>query len=206
MTPVTFGDAFNYPFRRFSGLFNILWVFVPILGWLLLYGYTLKITKEFLAGKYDELPNLDFNADLALGWRLFVRIIPFSFVYGVVAGALMAIAEEARLLLLPFELLVLPMLFINFIKKETVASSFEFSVVRPVLANFGEYVMAMLKSIGLGLVFMVLSLVLVGIPAGAFTRNIFLADFYRRHFGDGPMPPTRPIAPPTPMPPGGSAA
>jgi hypothetical protein len=39
----------------------------------------------------------------------------------------------------------------------------------------------MLKSLALQLIFLVMIIVLVGIPAGAFTKNIFIADFYRRH-------------------------
>jgi hypothetical protein len=40
--------------------------------------------------------------------------------------------------------------------------------------------MAILKSILLSLIFLVMIIILVGIPAGTFTKNIFLADFYRR--------------------------
>ena len=36
------------------------------------------------------------------------------------------------------------------------------------------------KSIGLGLIFFLMMIILVGIPAGSFTKNIFLADFYGR--------------------------
>ena len=79
-----------------------------------------------------------------------------------------------------FQIFVLPMLTINFFNKETVASLFEFKILKAVFNNFGDYLITILKSIVLGLIFFAMWIVLVGFPAGTFTKNIFLADFYRR--------------------------
>jgi hypothetical protein len=72
------------------------------------------------------------------------------------------------------------MLFINFSNKETIESFFEFKILKQVFDNLGEYIIAMLKNILLGIVFLIMWVILVGIPAGSFTQNMFLADFYRR--------------------------
>ncbi len=69
---------------------------------------------------------------------------------------------------------------VHFFNKETVGSLFKLDIVAPVFTNLGDYIVALLKTIGLSIVFMILSIVLVGIPANQFTKNIFLADFYRR--------------------------
>jgi hypothetical protein len=50
-----------------------------------------------------------------------------------------------------------------------------------VFDNLGDYVVALLKTIALRAIFLLLIIVLVGIPAGAFAQNIFIADFYRRY-------------------------
>ena len=65
--------------------------------------------------------------------------------------------------------------------KQTVASFFEFRLVKKVFSNFKDYILVMLKGMGLGLVFLVLIFVLVGIPGVIFTQRIFMADFYRRN-------------------------
>ena len=62
----------------------------------------------------------------------------------------------------------------------TVNSFFEFRIMKYVFNNLGDYIMVLLKSILLGLIFFIMWIVLVGLPAGTFTKNIFLADFYRR--------------------------
>ncbi len=78
-------------------------------------------------------------------------------------------------------LFILPILTINFLKKETVGSYFEFNILKSVFDNLGDYVLVILKSILLGIIFLVMWVILVGIPAGSFTQNMFLADFYRRN-------------------------
>jgi len=66
------------------------------------------------------------------------------------------------------------------LNKQTVGSYFDFSVIKPVFVNIGDYIMVILKSLLLAIVFLVMWIVLVGIPAGAFTQYMFLADFYKR--------------------------
>ena len=181
MDKLDFNTAFKYSFNRAKGLLNILWILIPIIGWFAVGGYSIRIVQEFSKGKFKQLPVFSFKSDLKLGFFMFLKSIPFIIAYGVVIAILYAInvwvGVPIRILL---EIFILPILFINFFNKETVGSLFEFKIVRSVFNNLGDYIIVILKSILLGLVFLVMIVILVGIPAGSFTKNIFLADFYRR--------------------------
>ena len=177
-----FNIAFKYPFNRMKGLWNILWVLLPIIGWFALGGYGVRIVKEFTKGQFKKLPVFKFGDDFKLGFFMFIKAIPFVIVYMIVLGIIGLINPVvyglARLFV---ELFAIPMLTINFMNKETVGSLFEFGIIGNVFSNLGDYVVAVLKSILLWFVFLVMFLILVGIPAQMFTQHIFLADFYRRH-------------------------
>ena len=49
---LSFGDAFKYPFNKWTRMFNILWFLLPIFGWLALGGYGIRIMQEFVKGNY----------------------------------------------------------------------------------------------------------------------------------------------------------
>lgn len=181
MKKLTFKQAFKYPFNRAKGLWNVLWALVPFVGWLALWGYIIRITREFTQGKFKQLPTMSFPDDLELGFFMFLKYIPFSLAYGVTVLFAQHLDWLGSLAIIFIVIFVLPMLAINFIKKGTVASSFEFKVLGPVFENVGDYLVALLKTILIGLVFGLMILILVGYPASMFTQYIFLADFYRRH-------------------------
>ena len=177
-----FEMAFKYPFKRAKGMLNIFWILLPIFGWFALGGYTIRIIKEFMEGKFEQLPEMSFSKDMKFGFMMFLKSIPFTLAYLVIIIIFSAINENlagvANALL---GLLIIPILSLNFLKKETVESYFEFKIIKAVFNNFGDYLIAILKSIALVVVFLVMWIILVGIPAGAFTKNIFLADFYRKN-------------------------
>lgn len=178
---LTFSDAFSYPFNKAKRMFNILWLFLPIFGWLALGGYSVRIIQEFSKGKFKNLPEMKFGSDMKLGFFMFLKALPFVVVYLIVIGILTSISPTLNSVLeFLFSFFVLPMLGINFINKMTVGSFFEFGIIGAVFSNLGDYIMALLKSGALFFIFLVMIVVLVGIPAGMFTKNIFLADFYRR--------------------------
>tara|TARA_Y100000310_G_C20067213_1_gene527678 strand:- start:23 stop:535 length:513 start_codon:yes stop_codon:yes gene_type:complete len=164
-----------------KGMWNILWVLLPIIGWFALGGYGVRIIKEFSKGKFKQLPTFKFKGDLKLGFFMFLKAIPFFLVY-IVAIGIITLANPlfGGLSRLFVELFLIPILTINFMNKETVGSYFELNIIKFVFNNFGDYVIAVLKSILLALIFVVMYLILIGIPAQTFTQNIFLADFYRR--------------------------
>ena len=178
---LSFSDAFKYPFNNFKRMFNILWVLFPIFGWFALFGYGVRIVKSFIVGAFSGLPEMLFGSDMKLGFFMFLKSLPFMLAYIIISSVLSAIPVLGGLVLMFLEILVVPILGINFMKKETIESFFEFGIVKGVFDNLGEYLVAMLKSIGLAIVFMILTFVLVGIPGLVFTSNIFIADFYRRY-------------------------
>jgi hypothetical protein len=177
---VSFGNAFKYPFNRAVGLLNFLWVLVPIVGWLALYGYTIRIIQNFAKGDFKELPLFDFGGNLKLGFWMFLKMIPFIIGYMALQFALGLVGTTGVVASILVGIFIVPMLIINFFVKETIGAYVEFRVIKPVFENFGDYIIAALKSIGLQIIFLLLSIVLVGIPAGQFTKNIFFADFYGR--------------------------
>ena len=178
---VDFGTAFKYPFKRPMGLLNILWILVPVIGWFALIGYLITIAKNFVKGNFKELPLFNFSQHLNLGFFMFLKAIPFIIVIMIVNVILDAIPVIGAIGSLFVYLFVVPLLSINFFVKETVASYFEFNIIKLVFNNLGDYVVVILKSIALGIIFLILYIVLVGIPANSFTKNIFFADFYRRY-------------------------
>lgn len=189
MKKLDFKTAFKYPFNRAKGMWNILWIFLPIIGWFALGGYSIRIVKEFIKGKFKRLPNFKFKSDLRLGFIMFLKSIPFFAVYTLLLLGIGAVARvmgiKNQQLFVDFintllALFVIPMLTINFINKQTIGSYFEVEVIKPVFNNIRDYVIVIFKSFLLSIIFLIMWVVLVGIPAGTFAKNIFLADFYRR--------------------------
>ncbi|MFH0857315.1 MAG: hypothetical protein V1848_01045, partial [Candidatus Magasanikbacteria bacterium] len=120
--------------------------------------------------------------DFILGLMMFLKALPFFIAYMIIIGIIINISKTfGNLLNSLLAIFAIPILSINFLKKETVASFFEFDILSHVWKNLGDYIVTMLKCLGLGLIFAVMWIILVGIPAGQFTKSIFLADFYRRH-------------------------
>ena len=182
MKSLDFKTAFKYPFNKASRMWNILWVFVPVVGWLVLIGYNIRIIKEFVQGKFKKLPKLNFSDDLELGFFMFIKAVPFIVVYVTLNGILKdANSFFSGIVNLFLAFFVVPMLTINFFVKETIASSFEFKILDSVFNNLKDYLLTLLNCFLIGITFLVMWVVLVGIPAGIFTKNIFLADFYRRY-------------------------
>jgi hypothetical protein len=180
MEKLNFSTAFKYPFKRPLGLWNILWVLVPIIGWLAVAGYIIRIIQGFIRGEFERLPEFTFSKNLELGFFMLIKSIPFGLVYAIVATILIKIDSSLTFIIFLFQVIALPILTMNFIHKETVSSYFEFEIIMSVFNNIEDYVVVLFKSILLAIIFVVMSLILVGIPAMAFTYYIFVADFYRR--------------------------
>ncbi len=176
-----FRTAFQYPFNRAKRMWNILWVFVPIFGWLALLGYRIRIVREFSKGKYKELPVMNFNKDMKLGFIMLLKAIPFIAVCITIFTVPYFVQDWIGIFVECFlSIFILPILVVHFFNKGTVESFFELRVLNAVFNNFGEYLVAILKNFALSFVYILMIIILVGIPAGVFTKTIFLADFYRR--------------------------
>ena len=181
MKPIQFNTAFTYPFNRWPGLFNILWILLPIFGWAALLGYHVRQTQGWVKGEFKEMPKFSFVKDMKRGFWMFIMMIPLLGAF-ILAGFILTISTYGlgALGFLFLALFILPLLLINLYVKETVEDSFDFKVVKPVFDHFDDYLVMLLKSFGLVAVWIVMAVIVVGIPANMFTKNIFLADFYRR--------------------------
>jgi len=177
---VDFKTAFKYPFNRPAGMLNILWFLVPILGWFALMGYGIRIVKNFINNDFKELPLFSLGDDFKLGFFMFIKMLPLIIVLILINVILTPMKGFGSFISILISIFVFPILVVNFFNKETVSSSFELDKVRPVFEHFWEYIIVLLKGIGLAIIFLIMSLILVGIPASTFTKNLFLADFYRR--------------------------
>lgn len=181
MEKIDFITALKYPFNRPKRLLYALWMLVPIIGWLALFGYVVRIVNEFIEGKYEELPQLHFTDDLKLGFSMFLKSLPFYIVYAVLVAGIMVIDEDiANILSFLLGFFVLPILSVNFYRKQTVGSYFDFGKFGYVMNNIGDYIITMLKQYATSIIFLVLSIVLIGIPALYVTSMIFAANFYGR--------------------------
>ena len=177
---IGFGQAFTYPFRKFSRIFNILWLFVPIVGPFAVYGYVVWVTQKFIRGEYRQLPKFHFGKNLKLGFFMFLKVIPFSVAFAIILMLLGYLGTIGTIITVILSFFVYPMLIINFIQYETVAAPFNIKAIKPVFTHIGDYLISILKTIALYLIFLVMCFILIGIPALYFTPGIFLADFYRR--------------------------
>ena len=182
MESLEFGKAFKYPFNRLKGMLNVLWIFLPIFGWLALMGYTIRIINEFLEGKFEQLPTMQFGSDMKFGFIMFLKALPFAIVYMVVIGAVGIISQNLlQIVNFLFSCFIIPLLSVNFMKKQTVEAYFEFGVLTAMKDNLGDYIVMILKTYALTIIFGFLIIVLIGFPAMMFTSSIFIADFYRRY-------------------------
>ncbi|AKB83520.1 hypothetical protein MSBR3_2942 [Methanosarcina barkeri 3] len=176
---VSFSDAFRYPFKRPKRLIYALFLLIPIFGWLILFGYLARLVNEFIEGRYEGPIKLNIMDDMSLGFTIFLKSLPFIIVYVILISAVSYVSETIGILLnLLLSFFIIPILQVNFYRKQTIESYFEFDILNIVKDNLGSYVVAILKQYALAIIFLVLSVVLIGIPALIFTGAIFTANFY----------------------------
>jgi hypothetical protein len=181
METISFSDAFKFPFKEPRRLLYALLVLIPILGWFVLFGYITRLINEFVEGRYEGLIKLNFMGDLKLGFIIYLKALPFLIMLMIVQSAAGQVSETFGFIVsLLLSFFVCPILGINFYRKQTIMSFFEFGILHVVKDDFGDYTITILKQIALEIVFLILSLVLIGIPALLLTNGIFIANFYGR--------------------------
>jgi hypothetical protein len=177
---LSLSDAFKYPFKAPKKLLYALLLLIPILGWLVLSGYIVRLINEFVEGRYEEPIDLDLIEDLKLGTITFLKALPFYIAYSIIIFVLSYISPTlGSLINLLFAVFVIPILAVNFFRKQTIESFFEFDILNAVKDNLGDYIVTVLKQYLITIVFLILSIILIGIPAMIFTNSIFIAGFYR---------------------------
>jgi hypothetical protein len=119
--------------------------------------------------------------DLKLGFITFLKALPFYILYAVIIFAAISINETlGNLVSLLLGFFVVRILVVNFFRKQTIESFFEFRLLDIVRDNLEDYIIAVLKQYALLIVFFILSFILIGIPALLFTNSIFVANLYGR--------------------------
>ncbi|MFN7036061.1 MAG: DUF4013 domain-containing protein [Bellilinea sp.] len=175
-----FGLAFSYVFQDKDWLRKVgivaLISLIPILGQLVLIGWSLNIAKRVIERHPQPLPEVDFGGDLGRGFSAlvitFVYSLPitlFALVFGildsVVAGQSSsdAVRTMIGILSLCFSLfalvygiamaIVLPAAYGNYLAKSSLSAGFAlgevFGLVR---ANIGAYLIVLLGSFVAGLI------------------------------------------------------
>jgi hypothetical protein len=116
---------------------------------------------------------------MSLGFTTLLKSLPFIIIYIIIISAVNYVSETFGLLFnLLLSVFIVPILQVNFYRKQTIKSYFEFDILNIVKDNLGSYVVVILKQYVLTIIFLILSIVLIGIPALFFTNTIFIANFY----------------------------
>ncbi|MEW6504016.1 MAG: DUF4013 domain-containing protein [Chloroflexota bacterium] len=174
-----FGLAFSYVFQDKDWLRKVgivaLISLIPILGQLVLIGWSLNITKRVIDRHPEPLPEVDFGSDLGRGFSAFVigfvyslPITLFALVFAILDSATYQSSSDAvftmvTIVSLCFSLfafvygiamaIVLPAAYGNYVAKGNLGAGFAlgevFGLVR---ANIGAYLIVLLGSFVSGLI------------------------------------------------------
>jgi hypothetical protein len=177
----TFMDGLRYPWGKPRRLWNILWMLVPIIGWFALLGYVVRIVQALNKGHVKEIPKMDrFWDKFTLGFIIFVKMLPLCILLGVVSWILLLIPVAGAIAYGLIVLFIVPYLAINLMVTEKFSSLFEFSkAAKAVMDKPKKYAIALLLTLFYAAVYVVLSIVLIGIPCLLFGKGYFLVEFYR---------------------------
>jgi hypothetical protein len=198
------GRAFYYPFQDPKWLTKILifavLVFVPIFGWLVQFGYVLRIAKNVVGGQDVPLPEWDgFGLMFAEGLKAFFVALVWS-IPAIVLGILFSLGDSFILTLLSRIVFALTSAFIlaaivPVALTGEIAEGLNFqAVIDRVMSNLGDYIII----VAIGLIVSVISsfgtlgACLGGIIALFYAwlvQSHLAAQAYVRSTGGSPSPP-----------------
>lgn len=172
-------DGLKYPWLHARRLWNILWVLLPILGWLALLGYVKRIVNALVKGDKEGLPEFGpFGSNMSEGFWVFVKMLPLM----VLVWVINMLPLIGPLVYAFLALFFVPYLTMHFMVRGDFAATFDYkAVIKHVFGNLKDYAVALLKSVVYYAVYFVLSFVLVGIPCLTFGSYFFLAEFYAKN-------------------------
>ena len=183
----TIKSALKYPFAKFGRLFYWLWIFLPIIGWLALAGYNLRIIKDILKGNHKEVPKFGpFWGNCALGLYAFVVGIAIGLATSVFAFLQMPMGIAGSVIYYAVTIyvgLISPIMIIQLAETENLAKAFD--VVRAhkiVFKNFRKYIIVVLQQLVVAFVFLLASIPIITliftIPAMSYSKQYLYARFY----------------------------
>jgi hypothetical protein len=179
----TLSDGLSYSFNNFRRIWNFYWVLIPIFGWLAFAGYSVKIIKSLLNKEFHELPAFgSFWENFRVGFFFFL----YSLVISLVIMVITALPFIGWIFSIYF-ILISPLLTINYAKNTKFVDGFDFAkVTRGIFnKNFGEYFIAYVKSIVVGVLFLLASILIITmvltIPAISFVKYYYFVDYYNKY-------------------------
>lgn len=175
-------DAIKYPWEKMVRAFWFWLVLIPVFGWFPLYGYMLDMMQDINKGKDRMLPKFGRYWDLFVhGFYYFV----FAIIVGIVAQILMRIPVVGWIVYL-YVILIVPMLAVNYAVKRKFSAFFDIGLAtRLVFGNLLAYIVLILKTIVVGLFWLVCSIPVITLiwtlPAMQFSSAYLIAQFYRKY-------------------------
>lgn len=96
MLHVDFEKAIKYPFSDHDWVKKLLIAglicLIPLIGMIVVLGWSLRIMKNVMNGDVDLLPSVEFSEDFVLGIKSFVIVLPFiviNAILGTISSALL---------------------------------------------------------------------------------------------------------------------
>lgn len=185
MAYLSLKQGIKFPWQKPRRLLYALWILVPIFGWFAMAGFGVKIIKNLVKGKNKEVPEFGkFWENFLNGCIIILKIIPLLIVITICDWLLIKIPLLGTLLYIMFVLLTLllvPYLFVNLVVTWQVEESFNVKKAWSVITkNLKDYLIAYLKSFAYGIIYILLSIILIGIPCNMYGKYYFFSDFYRK--------------------------
>ena len=171
----SFWHAVIYPYRRKKGFCTILWLLVPIVGWLLFIGYYTRITQSFCEGKYKKLPAVKAVDCIGTGFFILLKLLPFHIILmaiGFFAAPETGLFGPSLFLLyniisIFFGLFIMPFLTVHFLYREDATAYFQWGILRHARTYAREYFLVAIKTILLSVVYVIIHVLLVAPVLGA---------------------------------------
>jgi len=156
---MNFTKAFTYIFDDQRWLeklvIPLLVTLIPVIGWMVVAGYLLRVTRNVAELQAEPLPELEFGADLSRGFKVFVADLVYSLPIIIVSTLLflpLALTKNSNettalaillaiiggILILVYSLLlavVMPVANANLAVKERISAAFEFKDIFRMVRN-----------------------------------------------------------------------
>ncbi len=157
----TIKGALAYPFINFKSFWNILWLLLPIIGWLFFAGYTLQILKAISNRKDKGLPKSNpFLDNFLLGLKYIIFYLPLILV--LILANFYNIGLYFLIVILAY--LPMPFLVVQFSRDEKFKSLYNYKKGYIILSkNIKKFLLFILFTIAIDLIWVLSSIFIVTI-------------------------------------------
>jgi hypothetical protein len=203
-TPVNIERAFSYFFKDPAWVSKLLigavMVLIPIIGWLILFGYAMRIMREVAAGSDQPLPEwTNFGGlitDGLKGWGIsLIWAIPTIILNALASGTDSFSLRCIAWLVGSVEVMLFAAAIVPVAISGQFVDGLQFQqIINRVLANLGDYVIILVLGIALQIIAVVGIIacvvgVLATIAYATFVGAHLWAQAYRRSIGAGDLSP-----------------